>query len=302
MTRTAHVRIEAGPLVACEVPDDLGIHQGDQCIIEVDEIEEFGRVEQLAEGPPHRTEEDPAARVLRMATLQDQARHGENAIRSKMALDTVAARAAESGLQLRVVRGHYSFDHNRLRVLFSSEAAVDVRDLVRDLSGELRAHIDMRQVGVRDEAAIIGGLGPCGRCLCCCSWLKEFDSVNVKMAKTQKLSLNPGAISGNCGRLKCCLRYEFEQYRELGRGLPRHGMDVETPDGVGRVLITHILRRRVKVRMEDGRTIEYDADDVRLPSVRPESRREPHEDTGAERTEPGSPREAGAGAVRPEDA
>ncbi len=263
MSRSAYVEIEDGPRLICEAPDGVPVHVGDECIIAIGDVEEVGHVAKLVDEPvPPEEGEDPP-RVLRMATLQDHARAGENAVRSKMALQRVAELAAERGCEIHIVRGRYSYDRSHLRVLYSSEGNFDERTLGRDLAHELKCRVDLRQIGVRDEAGIVGGIGVCGRKLCCCSWLRQFDSVNVKMAKVQKLSLNPSTISGNCGRLKCCLRYEYDNYREMGRGLPRSGSMVECPGGAGQVVAVNVLLQKVKVRLEDNRYVEYDADDIR---------------------------------------
>ncbi len=263
MVRSAYVEIEDGPRLICEAPDGVPVHVGDECIIAIGDVEEVGHVAKLEDKPVPPEEGEAPPRVIRMATLQDHARASENAVRSKMALGELARMAAERGAEIHVVRGRYSFDRSHLRVLYTTEGGLDERALGRDLALDLNCRVDLRQIGVRDEAGIIGGIGPCGRNLCCCSWLREFDSVNVKMAKVQKLSLNPGAISGVCGRLKCCLRYEYETYREMGRGLPRSGMTVECPGGTGMVVAVNVLIQKIKVRLEDNRYVEYDADDIR---------------------------------------
>ena len=296
MSRSAYVEIEDGPRLICEAPDGVAVHVGDECIIAIGDVDDVGHVAKLEDKPvPPEEGEDPP-RVLRMATLQDHARASESAVRGKMALEKVAAMAKERGTEVHIVRGRYSFDRSHLRVLYSTESNLDERALGRDLAHELKCRVDLRQVGVRDEAGIIGGIGPCGRNLCCCSWLREFDSVNVKMAKVQKLSLNPGAISGVCGRLKCCLRYEYENYREMGRGLPRTGSPVECPGGSGMVVAVNVLLQKVKVRLEDNRYVEYDADDIRpvYGCGGGNCGRKPDEDPRPERTESGPARQAGA--------
>ena len=289
MPKGAYVAVRDGPRVWAECPDDLAIREGDPCVLEVDHTLEFGEMLKIDDFEP-RMAENAGARVLRRATLQDQARAGENTLVSKMAMDTCRARAAKYGLKVRLPRVRYSFDRSVLWVSYSAEEGpVDTREMVKELAGELRTRVEMRQIGVRDQAALVGGVGPCGRELCCCTWLAEFASVNVKMAKAQKLSLNPNAISGNCGRLKCCLRYEYGQYREMGRGLPRVGAEVETPGGRGRVVATDILRRRIKVHVEGNRVTDFSADDVRGTVFgRRRSRRHDNEDPGGEWTEPGS--------------
>lgn len=262
MPRVAYVEVDDTQHLSCFVPEDLSLHEGDQCILQVGSVTEYGRVlrlEDLVEGT-RRGGEIP--KVVRCATLQDHAKADETALMSKMAMGTCRAKAEKYELNMRLVRVRYSFDRGVLTVQFSAEERVDFRELVKDLSAELRTRIEMRQVGVRDEAAIIGGLGPCGRCLCCCTWLKHFESINVKMAKTQRLTLTPGAINGMCGRLKCCLRYEYEQYKEYGRHLPREGSCVECREGRGCVIGRDILGQRVTVRLEDDRMVKCGPDDI----------------------------------------
>lgn len=264
----AVVDVADGPRLKCEIPEGLSIHEGDQCVASVDGALEYGRVSEIRpRGTGVRSGPDEP-KVVRQATLQDQSHASENAVRSKMAMDTCVERAAKCELDMRLVRVRFSFDRKVLTVVFTSELRVDFREMVKELAGELRARIEMRQIGVRDEAGVIGGMGPCGRALCCCTWLKEFESVNVKMAKQQRLSLNPGAISGMCGRLKCCLGYEYEQYRQLGRNLPRTGETVQCSEGRGCVVGVNVLGQRCKVCLEDKRVVECDAEDVKRNWVR----------------------------------
>lgn len=263
MYRIATVEITVGEEVQCVSPGNLAIHVGDRCVFDTGQILEIGHILSVVE-----TNDDAPVgslpKIIRCATLQDQAKARENDLMSKMAMDTCQAKAETFGLFMRLVRVRYSFDRKHLTVMFSAEDRVDFRALVKELAHELHARIEMRQIGVRDEAALIGGLGPCGRVQCCCAWLQKFESINVKMAKTQRLSLNPNAISGMCGRLKCCLRYEYEQYREASRGLPRDGALVEGPDGKGTVIEQNILERTLRVRLEDERILDYAVDDIRF--------------------------------------
>lgn len=258
----AYVEIGEGLRLRCYKPPDLAIHEGDECIIEVDKVLEFGRVTSFEDGAADSFAEKNLPKVIRRATLQDQAKAKESALMSKMAMETCAVKAEKHELEIRLVGVRYSFDRSVLVILFAAEERVDFREMVKEISDELRTHVEMKQIGIRDEAGIIGGLGPCGRNLCCCTWLHTFESINVKMAKIQRLSLNPGAISGMCGRLKCCLLYEYENYRELGRLLPHDGAAVKCPDGKGYVIDKDILAQRVRVRLDDERVLEYGADDV----------------------------------------
>lgn len=291
---TATVALEDGTRVIADIPTDLAIHKADPCILDCDGVPEFGRVLRLDPGheaPPDRRR----PRVVRCATLQDLARSSENIQHVRMASDACAEAAQQCKLRIKVVRIRYSFDRSILSVRFTAGENTDVREVVRLIGQKLGVRVDMRQLGVRDDAAIVGGVGTCGRALCCCSWLREFEAVNVRMAKTQGISLNPSAISGNCGRLKCCLRYEQSQYQELGRDVPRVGSQVETSDGRGVVIGCDVLRQRVRVRLESDRIAEYASDQVRSNWRRPKKDgRVQDEDPVVERPEPESAGEAGA--------
>lgn len=248
--------------MVCRVPEGLSLHVGDQCIAMADRVLEIGRVERLDPNPPSGCCGGTAPDVQRCATLQDLAKADENHLMTKMAMDACVKCVEELKLEMRLIKVRYSFDRCRLTVQFSAEQRVDFREMIKRLASQLNTRVEMRQLGVRDEAGIIGGLGPCGRRLCCCSWLKHFESINVKMAKAQRLTLTPGAINGMCGRLKCCLRYEYELYKELGKRLPREGSVVECAEGRGLVISKDILSQRVRLRLEDDRIIECHMDDI----------------------------------------
>lgn len=261
MNRIAGVEINVGEQIRCLSPEGVSIHIGDKCIIDTGDVLEIGVIAAMTES------RDPGAesglpKVVRCATLQDQAKSRENDLMSKMAMESCRKRAERLKLNMRLVSVRYSFDRNLLLVQFSAEERVDFRELIKELAAELHTRIEMRQIGVRDEAAMIGGLGTCGRVLCCTSWLQKFESINVKMAKAQRVSLNPGTISGMCGRLKCCLRYEYDQYCDALHGMPRDGTIVETADGKGRVIDQNIMERRVRVRLDDEHVREYDVGDI----------------------------------------
>ena len=213
MYRTVTIHFEDDAVIEAVSPADLAIHKGDWCVVECNRMPEFGRVMQLSEREEALPARGTVPLVLRRATLQDQARARENSLAGRMADKTVRKRVEERKLPLRIVRVRYSFDRLVLHVTFTSEDHVALGDLVQTLAGDLRVRIEMRAMGVRDAASLVGGMGVCGRPLCCKTWLREFDGVSIKMAKTQHLAINPGAISGMCGRLKCCLKYEVDQYK-----------------------------------------------------------------------------------------
>ncbi|MFA4945417.1 MAG: regulatory iron-sulfur-containing complex subunit RicT [Lentisphaeria bacterium] len=208
--------------------------------------------------------------VLRIATPHDLQQVAENAERAAAMEATVQGKVHEHHLAMKLVSRHYVFDRNLLVIQFAADGRVDFRELLRDLSRTLRLRVELRQIGVRDETAAFGGFGCCGQPLCCSRFLHDFHSINVKLAKEQGLSLNPANISGACGRLKCCLRYEAEGYRDLRARLPRPGTVVETPEGRGRVVELLPLKQAVKVSLapaaggEGGsRLVELPATDLR---------------------------------------
>jgi len=275
----AQVEIEEGPTVRCRIPPELAIHPGDQCVVKVDGVLEFGKIAGLDKAVGELAPSEKQPTVLRRATLQDQAKASESALMSRMAKATCAEVAKKHDMTIRLVRVRYSFERQVLMILFAAEERIDCREYAKDLSAETRARIDIRQIGVRDEAAIKGGMGPCGRTMCCCSWLRDFASINVRMAKAQRLSLNPSTISGMCGRLKCCLRYEYDCYRQMGKTVPREGSMVECPHGSGRVVDRDILRQRVRVRMEEGPVEVFDVDDVSMKGAQRHAAAAEHSDT-----------------------
>lgn len=210
--------------------------------------------------PPHQIGDDEVVgemkQVIRRASAWDMVQRDQWGHKEKEALAICKAKARENGLDIKVVRCEYSFDGGRLLVYFAAEDRVDFRALVRDLARVFRTRIEMRQIGVRDEAKLLDGVGKCGRQLCCTSWLREFTPVSIRMAKNQQLPLNPDEISGVCGRLLCCLSYEDELYREQNKKMPKLGSEVVTPHGTGRVRHIHPLKETVTVMLENHALVE----------------------------------------------
>ena len=192
----------------------------------------------------------PLRRVIRAATQADIAHHEENVQKEERARRIFIERAKTYGLEMKLVDVELNFDGSKLRFFFTADGRVDFRELVRDLSNTFRTRIELRQVGVRDETRIIGGLGSCGKPFCCSQFLNEFQPVSIKMAKMQNLSLNPSKISGTCGRLMCCLKYEQDVYEKLTKNAPRSDSYVQTPEGAGLTLDVNILRQTARVRMD----------------------------------------------------
>ena len=192
----------------------------------------------------------PLRPVVRKATPEDAKAAERNKGREKQALEICQRKVEEHGLDMKLVSAEYSFDGSKILFFFTSEGRVDFRALVKDLASTLHARIELRQIGVRDEAKLLGGLGICGRPFCCAQFLDEFQPVSIKMAKTQNLSLNPTKISGTCGRLMCCLKYEQDAYEDLVKRAPKQESFVETPDGAGTVCGINLLRQTAQVRLE----------------------------------------------------
>ena len=193
----------------------------------------------------------PLRCVLRLATAQDEKTIQENRAREKKAFEVCLQKIAEHGLDMQLVSAEVAFDGSKILFYFTADERVDFRELVKNLASVFHTRIELRQIGVRDKAKMVGGLGICGRPFCCASFLDDFQPVSIKMAKTQNLSLNPTKISGTCGRLMCCLKYEQEAYEDLIRTSPKQDSFVDTPEGRGTVVEIDLLRQRVKVRMED---------------------------------------------------
>ena len=219
----------------------------------------------------------PPARVLRVANEGDRKSHEERSLQENQALAFAREKARGLKLDLKMFRVEISPRRDRATVFFASEQRIDFRDLLRDLGAFLRVRVELRQVGVRDEAKMVGGIGSCGRELCCSTFLPKFEPISIRMAKSQNLALTPSKISGQCGRLKCCLVYEEAQYIEAAKNLPKIGKNVQTPDGVGRVQDLDILRGRIRVFFPDQPPQVFTADQV-SPAAAPDPRREPRRD------------------------
>jgi len=224
-------------------------HMGDSVIVETAKGLEIGEcvrgahfVEETAVVPPLRP-------VIRIATEEDHAIAEANKEKEKTAFDFCQKKITERGLDMKLVDVEYSFDGSKILFFFTSGGRVDFRELVKDLASVFRTRIELRQIGVRDSAKLVGGLGICGRPFCCSTFLDDFQPVSIKMAKTQSLSLNPTKISGTCGRLMCCLKYEQEAYEHLLKTVPKVESEVDTPDGKGTVKEVNLLRRTVKVKL-----------------------------------------------------
>ena len=241
---------------------------GEYVIVEAERGEDYGVVMSEPEMILDDDVERPLRKILRRLTPEDERRIEESRAEARKAMEICGRRIAAHGLRMKLIDVEYSFDRSKIIFYFTAEGRVDFRDLVRDLAARFRARIELRQIGVRDEARMRGGIGCCGRELCCTTFLKDFEPVNIRMAKEQRLPLNPNKISGLCGRLLCCLRFEFDMYRSLQKGMPREGTYVWTPQGEGRVTAVDILKQRVSVEIEGGREVQVGVKDVRRPRGR----------------------------------
>ncbi len=191
-------------------------------------------------------------KIIRQATAQDLKQIDEARAKAKEAFSTCSKKISEHKLDMKLVHAEYSFDRTKIVFYFTAAGRVDFRNLVKDLAKIFKARIELRQIGVRDEARLFGGFGPCGRELCCARFLKDFEPVTIKMAKEEGLPLNPPKISGLCGRLMCCLNFEYETYKALSKGLPREGERIHVQQGKGKVLSVNVFKRMVTVELEDG--------------------------------------------------
>lgn len=237
-------------------PNDLALSEGMHVIVETARGLEFGTVSSDPGEISERSVVKPLKKVVRIADEKDLERHAENMSRKQGALEACQKKIDEHGLDMKLIDVEYTFDNSKVVFYFTADGRIDFRNLVKDLAGIFRMRIELRQVGVRDEARMLGGIGTCGKGLCCHTWLGRFNPVSIKMAKNQGLSLNPTKISGICGRLMCCLKYEDESYMDLKKGMPDPGERVRTPDGIGVVESVILLKEQVNVRLvenESGR-------------------------------------------------
>ncbi|MBQ1421488.1 MAG: stage 0 sporulation family protein [Firmicutes bacterium] len=230
-------------------PGEQVLNIGDHVIVETARGTEFGEVSMANSEVPESGIVAPLKPIIRIATEQDYIRHEENEKKKARAMELCQEKIDKRGLDMKLVDVEYTFDNSKVIFYFTADGRVDFRELVKDLAGVFRMRIELRQIGVRDEAKMLGGIGSCGRPLCCHSWLADFEPVSIKMAKVQNLSLSPTKISGICGRLMCCLKFENDVYTDLRRNMPEVGEQVKTPEGLGKVVDTTILEGKVKVRL-----------------------------------------------------
>ena len=269
MTKIVGIRFRNVGKIYYFDPKNYKMKISDHVIVETARGVEFGRV---VLGPKEVGEDEvvhPLKEVLRVATQADEDREKQNRLKEKEAFKICQKKIREHGLEMKLIDAEYTFDNNKVLFYFTADGRIDFRQLVKDLAAIFKTRIELRQIGVRDETKILGGIGICGRQLCCHTYLSEFAPVSIKMAKEQNLSLNPGKISGVCGRLMCCLAHEQETYEYLNKKLPNVGDVVKTFDGkTGEVTAVSVLRQKVKLKVaqeDDTFEIEeYKVDELRF--------------------------------------
>ena len=274
MIRVISVKFRDGGKSYFFDPGELEINEGDGVIVETARGIEFADVVSPVQEIDEGRVVAPLKGVIRVATDYDRELRDTNRAKEKDAFDICVRKIAEHGLDMKLVDVEYSYNGSKVMFYFTADGRVDFRELVKDLAGVFRTRIELRQIGVRDEAKMLGGLGSCGRPICCKAFLSDFAPVSIKMAKEQSLSLSPTKISGICGRLMCCLKYEQDCYESMRRQMPRPGRDVRTPDGDGTVLENNVIteKTRVRVTLADG---TFDVRDYPFRELTPLNTRHP---------------------------
>ncbi len=248
-------------------PGNLKLQVNDKVIVDTAGGEEYATVSIPNKQMPEEKIVAPLRKVIRKANYKDDKIYESNQKKQKEAFEIALEKIKKHNLDMKLINVEYKFDNSKILFYFTADGRIDFRELVKDLAAVFKTRIELRQIGVRDEVRRIGGQGACGRELCCCSFLNNFDAVSIKMAKEQNLSLNPSKISGACGRLMCCLKYEQNAYDEKLERLPRVGAIVKTADGEGMVDSVEILKEKVRVKFKDGEGHlykKYDAKDVKI--------------------------------------
>jgi len=248
-------------------PKGEKLQKGDFVIVETSIGEQYTEVVIPNKEIPETKLTTPLKPIIRKANFKDKKHHEENKKKEKESLNTAQKLIKKYKLDMNLTDVEYTFDNSKLLFYFTADGRIDFRDLVKELASIFKTRIELRQIGVRDEVRKIGGNGICGRELCCCSFLENFDAVSIKMAKQQNIALNAAKISGNCGRLMCCLKYESEVYEDKLKRLPKVGATVKTEDGTGIVDGLETLKEKVRVKLKDGDGFfykKYDAKDIKL--------------------------------------
>jgi cell fate regulator YaaT (PSP1 superfamily) len=262
MPKAVGISFRPGGKVYLYDPEGLPLVPGDEVVVPAAKGVGYGRVISPIREVTEEELEEPLKKVMRRATIRDRERQRENMEKKEHAYRAARRLIQKHNLPMKLVGVDYVFDGSSVVFYFTAEGRVDFRELVKDIASELKARIELKQVGVRDEAKMVGGLGPCGRDLCCSLFLSDFNPVSIKMAKEQDLPLNPTKISGICGRLMCCLKYEVAAYEEFNRKAPPLWSTIETEEGEGTVVAYQVPKREIVVELEGGRKVEIILDDI----------------------------------------
>ena len=258
MTRVVGIRFRKAEAIKFADASELEMRRNNYVVVQTDKGPEFGWVVREPKGLVYlQPDDEPLLTVIRKATASDFGRWETNQEMEQQVFKLARTKARELDLKMKIVDSHYTFDRSRVIVTFGAEGRVDFRLLIRELGSALRCRVQMHQVGERDVAKLTGGIGRCGRVLCCSTWLTKFDAVGIRMAKEQALPISAEGLAGACGRLRCCLRYEYEQYRQINRALPRIREEVGTPKGLATVIVGHRLRETVSVRYPGDEVLEW---------------------------------------------
>lgn len=249
MVKVVGVKFKSAGKVYYFDPDEFELPVGTHVIVETARGMEYGTVSLEVTEVNESELVAPLKKIVRIANEEDDIQHEQNTNKKEKALQLCQEKIDKHGLVMKLIDVEYTFDNSKVIFYFTADGRVDFRELVKDLAAVFKMRIELRQIGVRDEAKMMGGIGACGRSLCCNSWLAEFEPVSIKMAKVQNLSLNPSKISGICGRLMCCLKYENDTYMELRRGMPDVGERIKTRDGIAVVVESNILENKIKTRL-----------------------------------------------------
>jgi cell fate regulator YaaT (PSP1 superfamily) len=265
MKTVAGVRFKRPGKIYYFDPGNFQLEKGMNVIVDTSMGEEYGEVAIDKKEVDENSVTEPLKKVIRIATEKDEKMRLEYKAKEKDAFKTCLEKIEKHNLPMKLIDAEYKYDGSRLIFYFTADGRIDFRELVKDLASVFRTRIELRQIGVRDEVKRCGGNGICGRQLCCCSFLGNFETVSIKMAKEQNISLNPSKISGNCGRLMCCLKYEQEAYEEKLKRLPKIGAIVKTSEGTGEVASVETLKEVIRVKYQDGEDVffrKHDAKDV----------------------------------------
>lgn len=267
MVKVVGVRFKRSGKIYYFDPDELSIDINTNVIVETARGIEFGQAVIANREVPEDEIVAPLKKVIRIATEEDIKHAKDNRNKEKDAFGICLQKIKDHNLDMKLIDVEYTFDNNKVLFYFTADGRVDFRELVKDLAAVFKTRIELRQIGVRDESKMMGGIGVCGRVLCCNSYLGEFQPVSIKMAKEQGLSLNPTKISGTCGRLMCCLKYEQDAYEQIIKKMPKIGAIVDTPEGQGVVMDVNLLKEILKVKMDKGNETDlrlYNVNQVRV--------------------------------------